>query len=150
VGASSSQSRKPSDRPNARFGVSTSVGRAGDHIAAAALHRLGVPSAISNQDGFDIAIFLNEKSYRLEVKAANGVYSINNNKFTFSTNTGNKTKTKLKKADCDIVCLVALPTRTCIFKHISQITAKNTRLWCSIFTIENETRSWNETMEMLE
>jgi hypothetical protein len=129
--------------------VNTYVGRAGDHIAAAALHRLNVQSAISNQDGFDIAIFLNEKSYRLEVKAASGVYATNKNKFTFSTNTGNKIKTKLKSADCDIVCLVALPTRTCIFKHISQITAKNTRIWCSNFTIENETRSWDETMEML-
>lgn len=129
--------------------MNTYVGRAGDFIAAAALHRLGVQSAISNQDGFDIAIFLNEKSYRLEVKAASGVYATNKNKFTFSTNTGNKIKTKLKSADCDIVCLVALPTRTCIFKHISQITAKNTRLRCSIFTIENETRSWIETMEML-
>ena len=130
--------------------MNTYVGRAGDHIAAAALHRLGVQSAISNQDGFDIAIFLNEKSYRLEVKAASGVYSGNNNKFTFTTNTGSRVKTKLKKADCDIVCLVALPTRTCLFKHISEITAKNTRLRCSIFTIENETRSWIETMEMLE
>lgn len=129
--------------------MNTFIGRAGDHIAAAALHRLGVQSAISNQDGFDIAIFLNEKSYRLEVKAASGVYATNKNKFTFSTNTGNKIKTKIKKAHCDIVCLVALPTRTCLFKHISEITAKNTRIWCSEFTVENETRSWNETMEML-
>ena len=129
--------------------MNTYVGRAGDHIAAAALQRLGVQSAISNQDGFDIAIFLNQKSYRLEVKAASGVYSVNENKFTFSTNTGNKIKTKLKKVDCDIVCLVALPTRTCLFKHITKITAKNTRIWCSDFTIENETRSWNQTMEML-
>ena len=127
--------------------MNTFIGRAGDHIAAAALHRLGVQSAISNQDG--IAIFLNEKSYRLEVKAASGVYATNKNKFTFSTNTGNKIKTKIKKAHCDIVCLVALPTRTCLFKHISEITAKNTRIWCSEFTVENETRSWNETMEML-
>jgi len=129
--------------------VNTFIGRAGDHIAAAALHRLGVQSAISKQDGFDIAIFVNEKSYRLEVKAASGVYATNKNKFTFSTNTGNKIKTKIKKAHCDIVCLVALPTRTCLFKHISEITAKNTRIWCSEFTVENETRSWNETMEML-
>lgn len=129
--------------------MNTYVGRAGDFIAAAALQRLGVQSAISNQDGFDIAIFLNEKSYRLEVKAASGVYSINNAKYTFSTNTGSKTKTKLKSADCDVVCLVALPTRTCLFKHISEITAKNTRIWCSDFTVENETRSWDKTMEML-
>ena len=129
--------------------MSTFVGRAGDFIAAAALQRLGVQSSISNQDGFDIAIFLNQKSYRLEVKAANGVYSSNKNQFTFNTNTGNRVKTKIKSADCDIVCLVALPTRTCLFKHISEITAKNTRILCSEFTVENETRSWNETMEIL-
>lgn len=129
--------------------MSTFVGRAGDFIAAAALQRLGVQSSISNQDGFDIAIFLNQKSYRLEVKAANGVYSSNKNQFTFNTSTGNKIKTKIKKAHCDIVCLVALPTRTCLFKHISEITVKNTRILCSEFTVENETRSWNETMEIL-
>jgi len=129
--------------------VNTYVGRAGDYIAAAALQRLGVQSTISNQDGFDIAVFLNEKSYRVEVKAANCVYASNKNKFTFCTSTGNKKKSKVKKADCDIVCLVALPTRTCLFKHISKITGKNTRIWCSNFTIENETQSWNDTMEML-
>ena len=129
--------------------MSTSVGRAGDHIAAAVLQRLGVPSAICNQDGFDIAIFLNEKSYRLEVKAANCIYATNKNQFTFNTNTGNKVKTKIKSADCDIVCLVALPPRICLFKHVNEITAKNNRIQRSDFTVENETRSWNETMEML-
>lgn len=129
--------------------MSTSVGRAGDFIAAAALQRLGVPSAICNQDGFDIAVFLDRKSYRIEVKAANCVYASNKNQFTFNTNTGNKVKTKIKSADCDIVCMVALPTRTCIFKHVNEITAKNTRIQRADFTIENETRSWNATMEML-
>jgi len=128
--------------------VNVDVGRAGDFIAAAALSRMGVQNVISQQPGFDLVAFVPEP-VRIEVKTASKRSSENDEMYAFMTSRGSRKKNLLTRETADVVCLVALPERLAIFRHIDEITGSNTRIYAYQFTGLNEEKSWFETVECL-
>ena len=128
--------------------MNVDVGRAGDFIAAAALSRMSVQSVISQQPGFDLVAFVPEP-VRIEVKTASKRSASNDKIYAFMTSRGSKKKSPLTRETADIVCLVALPERLAIFRHIDEITGSLTRLHAYQFTYVNEEKSWLETVECL-
>ena len=128
--------------------MSIDIGRAGEHIAAAALSRMKVQNVISQQMGFDIVAFTPQPR-RIEVKTASRVSWKSKNHYAFMTSRGADKKTNLNAGDVDIVCLVALPLRCCVFKSIHDVKVKKLNLYVSLFNQSYEEQSWLETLESL-
>ncbi len=121
------------------------IGRAGDFIAAAALSRMGVQNVISNQAGFDLVAFV-PQPMRIEVKTASKTTLDQKNVFRFQTSRGSKRKIMLNSQAADVVCLVSLTHRCCVFLPIEEITSPTTRIPVSHFTPREETSSWLKTL----
>ncbi len=128
--------------------MNVDVGRAGDFIAAAALARMGVQCVISQQTGFDLVAFVPEP-IRIEVKTASKLSNENGKSYAFMTSRGSSKKEPITRETSDMICLVALPERIAIFRHIDEITGRNTRVPADQFTRVNEEKSWVETVECL-
>jgi len=99
------------------------IGKAGEFLVCSALELMGHQTAICNGQGFDLLMFDEGETYRVEVKAARTKV---NQRYKFATATGSGSKKLLSPDACDIVALVALDERMIVFRDVMQIKHKRT------------------------
>ncbi len=125
---------------------SIKTGRIGEFIAAAALERLGCVAVTTTVEGFDIAAYHIELRswFRVEVKSR---LKCEQNSFQFMTSKGAK-RDYYTTADCDFFALVAVPLRMVIFEPVAGGVNKTMRVDANAFTIERETQSFKEAINL--
>lgn len=69
--------------------------------------------------------FDGEKSYRIEVKSASQLVE---SSYRFMTSRGSKAKKLLSSEHCDIVAFVALDIRKVVYRPVTKVTLKKTRV----------------------
>jgi len=99
------------------------IGKSGEFLVCSVLELLGHQTAICNGQGFDLLMFDDGETYRVEVKSCK---SKSNQRYKFMTATGSASKKLLSPDDCDIVALVALDEKMIVFRDVMQIKHKKT------------------------
>ena len=127
------------------------IGKHGEYITAAALHKLGEKCEIINLGTVDIAVDKQEAGLvRLQVKSSH--YKPKDRRpargYQFFTAFGLK-KQPLTKEHCDVVAFVALDIERVIFKPIGQIAGQVTKRFArSKFNKKNlEQDTWAVSLE---
>jgi Holliday junction resolvase len=101
------------------------IGRIGELICAASIEQSGFAAAQVPHEGFDIVCFEGEKAYRIEVKSAS---KPDESSYRFMTSRGSKAKKLLSTEHCDIVAFVALDQRKVVYRPVTKVTLKKTRV----------------------
>ena len=99
------------------------IGKSGEFLVCSVLELLGHQTAICNGQGFDLLMFDDGETYRVEVKSCK---SKSNQRYKFMTATGSASKKLLSPDDCDLVALVALDEKMIVFRDVMQIKHKKT------------------------
>ena len=101
------------------------IGRIGELICAASIEQAGFSAAQVPHEGFDAVCFDGEKSYRIEVKSASQPVD---SSYRFMTSRGSKAKKLLSTEFCDIVAFVAIDQRRVVYRNVTKVTLKKTRV----------------------
>ena len=123
----------------------TSIGQAGEWIAAAALIELGVQVMVSPTIGCDLLAYCGKHFWRIEVKSTKKPEAGKDKVYRFNTTRGSAQKAALDQTECDIVALVSIERRRVFFRHVNTITSKSTRLSVNRFIEGCERESWKES-----
>ena len=100
-------------------------GKCGELIAEAVFEQNLYKSCRVNQEGFDLIVFDEGQSFRVEVKTASAVEG---RSYCFMTSKGSKSKKVYTPDDVDLMCFVALDLRRIVVKCVSNVTQKRTRV----------------------
>tara|TARA_Y100000004_G_scaffold91862_1_gene102898 strand:- start:2523 stop:2978 length:456 start_codon:yes stop_codon:yes gene_type:complete len=125
-------------------GNETRTGRVGELIAASAIERYGGDPTIVRTDGYDIVAFLQDKYFRIDVKAR--AVCDQSKSYQFIVGKGAKSKRLMTTHDADAVVLVAVDKRLVMFKHVKEMTGRTMRIAARHFTQENERSSFQLVM----
>jgi hypothetical protein len=101
------------------------IGRIGELICAASAEQAGFAAAQVPHEGFDMVCFDGQRSYRVEVKSASQLVD---SSYRFMTSRGSKAKKLLSSEHCDIVAFVALDIRKVVYRPVTKVTLKKTRV----------------------
>lgn len=125
-------------------GDETRTGRVGELIAASAIERYGGDPTMVRTDGHDIVAFLQDRYFRIDVKAR--AVCDQYGSYQFIVGKGTKSKRLMTTHDADAVVLVAVDKRLVMFKHIEEMTSRTMRIAARHFTPENEKSSFQLVM----
>ena len=101
------------------------IGRIGELIVAASVEQAGFAAAQVPHEGFDLVCFDGHQSYKIEVKSASSKVDCS---YRFMTSRGSKAKKLLSSEHCDIVAFCALDLRKVVYRPVTKVTLKRTRV----------------------
>ena len=96
--------------------IEVQTGRAGELMACGIIEAMGYRTVLCQQRNFDAMIWIDDRSYRVEIKTATAPRMHNGKRrYEFSTATGSRKKVPIDPRQTDILCLLALDLRRCYF-----------------------------------
>ena len=132
--------------------TSTTIGLIGEHIAAAAILSHGLRVGMAQQDKVDLIAWDDNRFYRVQVKAA----QINTRpgrqpSYHHQFGAGSKSKVLPTLNDYDIIALVGIHHRRCIFYPTEQIQQYTKRTLAKTYESETiERDSLAKALEIIE
>lgn len=130
------------------------TGRAGEYVAAGIITTLAnVDVNIVTQPHYDLLAHFDDIDIKIQVKASavihNNPRTCSYKHFNYKTSRGAKPHKPLDPTKFDLICFVALPYRSCLFRLSKDVTTTTTKFKIGLFSKEAEEDSWNECMSQL-
>lgn len=130
------------------------TGRAGENISAGIISTLqDVDVNIVQQPHYDLLAHVNERDLKIQVKTAsviqNNPRTCSYEHFNFKTTRGVKPHKPLDPTKFDILCMVALPYRLCLFRMSETVTTTTIKIKTGLFSVEAERDSWEDCIRQI-